>query len=368
MSPRMACRCALLFSLLTFGSASRGQDSARVVILSARVGPVIDAVERIYFRVFPPYADFDHAVILRASDGRYFARITRLATLSGVESDTLVEYPETTLLSMAEKIDHLEELKSGEYVMGTEPAELRLAEGERVPLRVEPAAQRKAVASSSPARVRSAPVNRVLPIASEAAASAPELFPLFGIGVGVASYSPDLNGLERIFSEIEEYFKNEGHPVGPVSRSFVVGPVFTACVDARVSSPLTVTLEAGLSAGEVQVRCFSVSCNYAFISGPSEVLRPYIAAGVSRYRFRLERSYGQYVSQYTTLDAVVVEGAKTGGTVRLGMEYLPSRVAHLHLFAAYLLFPTLDATTSLGGSTSLKLSSFQAGFRVVLYF
>jgi hypothetical protein len=368
MAQKILCSLALIVLLLADGPPLFGQDSAKVVILSSRVGPIIDQEERAYFRLFQPYTHFERAVILQMPDGRYFARITLRAMPSGVESDTLVEYPEMSLLLIAEKINHLEGLKSGDYSMGTEPATLEIAEGESVPLNVGPAPERKKPVERSVAKSEGPPRIQTLPIGEAAGAPGPEVFPLVGIGIGVSTYSPDLKGIENAFTAIEEYYRNQGHPVGASNRNLSTGPIFTASLDARFSSVVTALLEAGLSAGAVEVRSFSASCIYTLASDPAGSLRPYVGAGISRYRFRLERRYGGYISQYTTLDAIVIEGGKTGANMRVGIEYLPNISAHLHLFATYLLFPTLDATTSYGGKATAKLSSFQIGTRIVLYF
>ena len=362
MTRKSVCTLTLVLLNVAANGALHGQDSAKVVILSPRVGPVIDKAEREYYHVFSPYARFEQAVILQTPDKRYFARITRLASPSGVESDTLVEYSEPGLIRMAERIDHLEELSSGDYVIGQEPVTLQFAEGGAVSLQAVPKAKR------AQATVEVGPKFEKLPIDMADEGFEYETFPLFGIGIGVSTYSPDLGGLENAFKGIEEYYRDQGHPVSTSNRSLTASPLLCAFLDTRFSSRLTVSLEAGFSTGAVKMQTFSVSSTYAIATVADGHLRPYAGAGISRYSFRVERGYGAYVSPATTLDAITVQGGKTGANVRLGTEYVPVHAAHIQLFATYVLFPKLDATTSEMEAVKVNLSSFQIGSRIILYF
>jgi hypothetical protein len=90
------------------------QDNARLIILSPRVGVVIDARERDQYSVFPRVAAFDSAVVVKDCHGNYYLRV--MATMrDGRLSDTTIACNERMLQRIAEKIDHFEQIESGSY-------------------------------------------------------------------------------------------------------------------------------------------------------------------------------------------------------------------------------------------------------------
>lgn len=105
------------------------QDSARVLILSPRVGAKITAAAREQFHLFPQFHNFVEATVWQAADGSCFVKIT-VEPSPGVFRDTVVQYGRRTLQLMAEKVDHFEELEAGAYRIGDRPAHLLATDGE----------------------------------------------------------------------------------------------------------------------------------------------------------------------------------------------------------------------------------------------
>lgn len=122
---------AMLVGLLFLSGPNslRGQDSDRVVILSPRVGSVINAVERERYQLFQEIRDFERAVFLQTPEKTYYARIWFKGP-DGDRRDTTAQYPENILLKLAEQIDHFEDLKENRYHMGDQPAKIRIVEPE----------------------------------------------------------------------------------------------------------------------------------------------------------------------------------------------------------------------------------------------
>ncbi len=110
------------------------QDSLRVVILSPRVGLVIDAKERDQFNLFPLAQGFDSAVVLRNSQGLYGVFIMG-TTQDGHITDTIFSYTEGVLINIAEKIDHFEEIKNGTYHIGDNQPVFQYGSASAIPVR-----------------------------------------------------------------------------------------------------------------------------------------------------------------------------------------------------------------------------------------
>ena len=118
-------------ALLSMPNSLQAQDSDKVVILSPRVGSVIDAAERERYELFPEVRDFDRAVFLQTPKKNYYAKIMFMGP-DGARRDTTVQYPEGVLLLLAEKIEHFEDLKENRYHMGDQPGKIELAESIRI--------------------------------------------------------------------------------------------------------------------------------------------------------------------------------------------------------------------------------------------
>ena len=124
-------RYSLILAVLAvlLPAVMHAQDSARIVIISPRVGTDIDQAERDMYGLFRSLPDFQSATFFSHS-GRYYAAVGLRA--GEAARDTLIEYRERALLQMAERIDNHDLLSAGRYTMGSKPAVL--LQGETVPL------------------------------------------------------------------------------------------------------------------------------------------------------------------------------------------------------------------------------------------
>lgn len=124
-------RYSLILAVLAvlLPAVMHAQDSARIVIISPRVGTDIDRAERDMYGLFRSLPDFQSATFFSHS-GRYYAAVGLRA--GEAARDTLIEYRERALLQMAERIDNHDLLSAGRYTMGSKPAVL--LQGETVPL------------------------------------------------------------------------------------------------------------------------------------------------------------------------------------------------------------------------------------------
>ena len=113
-------KTVLIPFLLVGHFAGAGQsvpaDSARIVVLSDRVGPVVSPDERQRYHLFTQFKDFSRAVVLQLPDSSCAVRFTLVST--GGLRDTLVRYSWTAIMLMADRIEHFEELEKGEAEPG----------------------------------------------------------------------------------------------------------------------------------------------------------------------------------------------------------------------------------------------------------
>jgi hypothetical protein len=98
------------------------------VILSPKVGMVIDSAGRAYFHLFPDIQGFTSAVIRRSRDKEYYVHILSLSA-GGKMQDTTVHYRESALLDMGEKIEHFEGITDGTYRPGDQEVKFQILPG-----------------------------------------------------------------------------------------------------------------------------------------------------------------------------------------------------------------------------------------------
>jgi hypothetical protein len=195
-----------------FAGAGRSApvDSARIVILSDRVGPVVSADERQRYHLFTQFKDFSRAVVLQLPDSSCAIRFTLVS--SGGLRDTLVRYSWTAIMLMADRIEHFEELENGEYVLGSSPPALKYSSPgpagstEFVPRGVRMApesvlswqeAGEQGPDGSLPFRAVSGTPrgDESLPFAPAIDHHMPRYYPSLALGIGLRTLSPDLSGL-----------------------------------------------------------------------------------------------------------------------------------------------------------------------------
>jgi hypothetical protein len=137
MTKKVSLTLLLVLALLSVPNCVRAQDSDKVVIVSPRVGSVIDAAERERYQLFPEIKGFDRAVFLQTPDKSYYAKIMFIGP-DGGRKDTTVRYSEDAVSLLAEQIDRFENLKAEKYQMGDRPGKIRVVETEIKPIVLSP--------------------------------------------------------------------------------------------------------------------------------------------------------------------------------------------------------------------------------------
>jgi len=102
-------KCVILFLVLLIQTPILAQDSLAVLVLSPRVGSVIDVRERNLFHLFSTISDFRSAVFVRSTDGVY-ALIEREQ-----RPDTTLMFNWTLLSMLSQKVDYFEDISTGRY-------------------------------------------------------------------------------------------------------------------------------------------------------------------------------------------------------------------------------------------------------------
>ena len=351
MTNKISILILLGLSFLSISNRVLAQDSDKVVILSPRVGAVIDASEREYFHLFPDIKGFVRAVVYQTPQKTYHAKIV-LTERNGEARDTTVQCQENYLLTLAEQTDHFEGIEKGIYQMGQQPATLKLFE------------PRTQVATTPPDLQPD-----LLPFAAQAGEFEPETYPDWGFGVGLSTYSPDFGGLNAAFAAIEHKYRNQGYSVPHVTLGFDASSCLWYNIKIRFSRSLGLLLEVGTAINGDTAHVFravSATGLYHFEVFKISWLRPYVGAGLGRYHLEVTQDY-KNVGPSRDL-VVFVEGGNTGFHAVAGVELSPRGAPSLSLYAKYLFIPTVETTTTAGVKANVDLSSMVAGAGISFYF
>jgi len=122
------CIASLLFAAGFCAAMTPAQQIDEVVIISEKVGEVIDFSERNRFHLFQNVDGFVKATFFRSSDTAYYAQIISYES-NGERRETKRAYSLLALLRMAEIINHFDEVSAGGYIVGTNPATIRVLGG-----------------------------------------------------------------------------------------------------------------------------------------------------------------------------------------------------------------------------------------------
>src|SRR5208283_167964 len=281
------------------------QDSAKVIILSPRIGVVLDRQERNYFQIFMRVNDFESAVFFQSADKQCFAKISLRPKLAPPK-DTIIFYPVGFLLNISEKIDHYEDLLEGKYRMGAQPS--------FVASQLDTTAARFLVQSpmASPLDTSSARSlvqaarwrDEKLPFADDANKYFFDDFPDWGFGFGYSAYFVDLSGIAPALTKIEEGYRNLGYDIQSNDLNTHVSPLRLLDLKIRFSSSLAALFEAGKTVGSdnVSLEWFSASLLYRFQTFKEARIFPFVGAGVTVVYLSADQNYSNRISPVDTLD------------------------------------------------------------------
>ncbi len=216
-------------------------------------------------------------------------------------------------------------------------------------------------------------VSDILPYAKGLDDVEPETYPVLGFGVGLSS-SSDFSELDGAMTAVEDKYRKEGYSIKPHAQ-IQVSNLLWYNMKIRFSSTVVLLLEAGTSTGDGdEWKGASVSFLYNFHLTDVPWLRPYMGMGVSHYRFKTERKYGDRISpvstdgSYKTFDAISTDGEGNGLLMVGGIELPLSRNFDLDIYANYMVGPKVEVTSSTNVRAQVNLGGLLWGARFSFFF
>jgi hypothetical protein len=138
------CFCAIFIiaSLVPVEVSAQGR---RYVVVSSRVGVVIDSQEATTYKLFGAIKDFHSASVYQAPDSTLWV-VAQLRSAEGILRDSTFAFPFVLLQAYAEQIDHWDEILQGTYQMGASQPHILCDDG--TPLNPPPVASTETAVST----------------------------------------------------------------------------------------------------------------------------------------------------------------------------------------------------------------------------
>ncbi|MFC2092710.1 hypothetical protein ACFLSV_02305 [Bacteroidota bacterium] len=340
---------AIIFIVL-FSEYSLSQD--RIVIISEKVGEMMDSNEKESYSLFTNYKDFKSAVFYRSSEGKYYVRVI-CETLGNITKDTVIHLGEASVFRAALRVEYYKDIVEGIHPKNPKYSLDTL---------------------NNKYYVRISNVYKdVLPFVDPIRKRIPN--PLVGFDISLFYVSPDLSSVESFFKEAENSFRREGWNIPKNNLNFNVSTMYSFNLYIEIYKTLGIEIETGKSIGPDIELWYSVGfLRYGFDIEKLPSIRPYISAGIGKHSYFVEATYNNAIvsSGGAYLERISSEGGKVGYFFKAGSDFwLPTEGGYfplcLNAFATYSYIPEI-VSTYYGYTTKVKLGGFRFGAGLRIYF
>ena len=150
MSQKLVIFVILLIIILLLSNRLLAQEQeGEIVIISERVGEVIDLEERNKFNLFRFVEGFQSATLFKLPDSSYVWKITYIDSTTGEQKIRQVSHAEIEIKELGEYIDHFEEIQAGKYQIKIQNAKDKLPKEEKPSLQTPVISRSKTEMSST---------------------------------------------------------------------------------------------------------------------------------------------------------------------------------------------------------------------------
>ena len=326
------------------------QDSP--VIISKKVGEEINPSESVRYNLFRKYQDFRSAAFYRTDEGKFYARII-YQTSDKNTKDTIIELSKRSLFNTALRIEFYKDISEGIHPKNPKFSLDTL--------------DNKYIVKISNVYEDVLPFvdpNRKLRIPN----------PSSGLGISFSYVSLDLSSVETFFEEAENSFRKDGWSIPKNNLNFNVSKMYTLNLYIRIYETLGIEIETGKSISpDVEFWYSAGFLRYGFDFEKLPFIRPYVAAGIGKHSYFVEKTYNATVSSSGAyLEKISSAGGKVGYFLKTGFEaWVPTEGGYfpicLSAFTIYSYMPEINSSYY-GYTTKVNLGGFRfgAGLRIYL--
>ena len=336
--------------LLLFITAEFSISQDKPVILSEKVGDILDSQEGEKYDLFRNYQNFKSAFFYRSSEGKYYVKII-YQTSDKNTKDTIIELSEKKIFNTALRIEFYKDISEGIYPKNPKFSLDTLDNKYFVKI----TNVYKDVLSFVDAN------RKLIPNHSS------------GLGISYSYVSLDLRPVESFFEEAENVFRREGWNIPKNNLNFNVSAMYTFNLYFRIYKNFGIEFETGKSISpDVEFWYSAGFLRYRFDLEQLPVIRPFVSAGIGKHSYYVEKTYNATVDPSGAyLEKISSGGGKVGYFLKTGFEaWAPNEVGYfpicLNGFVIYSYIPEIKSTDN-GYTTKVKLGGFSFGGGLRIY-
>lgn len=350
---------AVLIVFLSVCNAS-GQNKKQV-ILSDKVGTVINESERKQYQLFPKIKGFTEARFYLDTNGSYFSNIL-FTNDDEIKKDTIIYYTEKNIIRFAEQIQFFDKIQNGNHNFGDITSTITAKDDMVfIVLKEEIGKQNRDILIHH--RYYEFPKLK----------HQSENNPDFGLGFSMAYTDIDFSPITSYVDYAENYLISQDFEVNKHDLSLQSSPVIIFNAYLNIYKGFGLSAEIGLRkiSEYSDFHYSSLYLEYCFKLKKLDWLYPYITIGVTSCGYKISFHYNDYrrgSSEY--LEEIKSEGGAYGLIINCGVDMRIIDITGkaflaLDVFGKYALMRQQESEYQ-GYKTTLKLSniSIGAGFKI----
>ncbi len=332
-----------------------GQNK-KPVLLSEKVGFVIDKTKRTQYQMFPKIKGFIEARFYLDSNGRYFSNIL-FENDDNIKKDTIKYYSKEEIIRFAEQIQFFDEFQKGKHTLGNVKDSIATKD-DVVYIVLKDIT--KPVYYYEFQKLKQITENN---------------YPDFGIGFSMVHSNIDFSPVTNIIDLAENYLITQGFNIYKQNLTLNTTPVsiFNAYVNLYKGIGLSAEIGLRKIGDSSDFHYASLMLQYHFGIKNLEWLKPHIAIGITNYEYKVlyhYLAYNQEMTQY--VESISSEGGASGFIVKYGadiqiIKFSKKSSLVFDIFGKYELLNEQESI-DYGYKTTVKLSNFSVGGGFKIYF
>ena len=368
----------LLYYLLP--QIANAQMNYRIVIISPRVGEVIDKEEKEYFHLFQTIQGFEQGIFFKDSSDAYYG-IIRYTNQNGISCDTVINYSEAYLLRTSELIDNLEKVLAGGYQFTRTDYQFTIV-GDTTDLLTNITVTSKKYTNQEKRNVSYKLQSKhydLLELSDKKIDMNLDYYPQLGFGMGIST-SLTTNNVNSILTSIENKYRSQGYPITQNEFQSKNTGLLWLSLKVRIIENITISLDAGSTIGDAQPQIYSVKAYgvYNFDVFKLKWLKPYAGLGINHIVISLNESFNYHnrispidtSGRYDYLSKIKIygEGKSFGFNITGGIELRSSTIG-FNLYGDYSFMNPINVKSSESSEGyKLDFSGFTYGMKLSIYF
>lgn len=343
----------LIILILVTLTTALGQDSTKIILLSERIGPIVDVEERNYYEILPNFKEnFMSAIYYLSEDSLFYCKIRLRVENTDQDSIIILNYNSTR--NTAFRVQIKESKYSGKASLNPDDIQLRYANDELVEntgkmLEENVLENGKYITQTNKEKTKwNIPLQKLLPIkrSGDNFSDLIESKNKVGISVGIIFRSLISDRLNDIFNLLEENIPEQGYFIPKSSLSFNSNPIFRFSTFFIITNNYLLEFEYLFNGQKNEKEYFNYqafSLMFGYLVPINSTLSSYVTLAYSSLEFNAFNKYNIEVDdRQGVLEYIRLNGIASGIKLSCGLKYNFSSKMGIDFRVGYNFFPSLE--------------------------